>query len=254
VFLMRDNPTFTVSFKRYLVLYLLVIPLPAAFMAPVAYVQRKPDFQLMAAVLLLILVNALGDTLSVRVTLHNFEGLKFEKTSIDDTAVDNFWASVRNEALYYFAVARGTMYSLTVLVGVLACSSILYGVQIGQLDFALSHAFLVGAWERILQFPGLAFEMYWFRDQPGPFGLTGIPGLFLYGLTTFIPIIILLSLAFAWLALLPFRIAVNLPASRTLRLISSEFSVVILCVAGSYIFKINIWTFYSFLMHTWTTW
>jgi hypothetical protein len=254
VFLVGDNPTFLVSLRRYLFFYFLAIPLPAAFMAPVAYAQRKPDFQLLSAILLLIFINALGDAISIRVTLKNFETLKFEKTSIDDSSADNFWASVRNEALYYFAVVKGTLYSLAVLAFVLAFSSVLYGVQIGQLDFALSKEFFAGAWERVLQFPGLAFEFYWFRDQPGPFGLPGIPGLFLYGLTTFVPIIILFCLALLWLILLPLRIAINLPANRTLRVVSSEFAVVVVCVVASFTLQINVLSFYSFLMHTWTTW
>src|SRR5437763_172045 len=37
VFMMSDGPTFLVSFRRYLVLYSLAIPLPAAFMPPVAH-------------------------------------------------------------------------------------------------------------------------------------------------------------------------------------------------------------------------
>jgi hypothetical protein len=254
VLLMRDNPTFFTSFRRYLVLYLVIVPLPAAFMAPVAYAQRKPDFQLLSAVVLLICINALGDAVSIRVTLHNFENLKFEKTSIDDSSAENFWAGVRNEALYYFAVVKGTLLSLAVLVAVLACSSVLYGVQIGHLNFAFTTAFLEGAWERVLQFPGLAFEMYWFRGEPGPFGLSGIPGIFLYGLTTFLPIIGLFFLAVLWLILLPFRIAVNLPATLPLRIVSSEFAVFFVCVVASQVLKINVLGLYSFLMHTWTTW
>jgi len=254
VLLLRDRPTFLVSFKRYLFLYSLAIPLPAAFMAPVAHAQRKPDFQLLSAVLLLICINALGDAISLRVTLHNFEKLKFEKISIADSNGENFWASVRNEGQYYLAVAKCTVYSLAILIFVLAFSSVLYGVQIGQLDFSLSIDFFAKAWERVLKFPDLAFELYWFRDQPGPFGLAGIPGLFLYGLTTFIPIIVLFCLALLWLLLLPFRIAVNLPTTRLSRVVLSEFAVITVCVLVSYAFKIDVLSTYSFLMHTWTTW
>jgi hypothetical protein len=254
IFLMRDNPSFRRSFFRYLVFYFLVIPLPAAFMPPVAYAQRKPDFQLLVAVVLLIVINALGDTVSVRVTLHNFEKLKFESTTIEDTSTDNFWAGVQNEIIYYLAVVKGTLYSLGVLAAVLGISSILYAVQIDQLDFELSKTFFAKALERIWQAPGLAFEPYWFRDQPGPFGLPGIPGLFLYGFTTFLPIICLLLLALVWLILLPFRIAVSLPGTRTSRLIASELAVVVICIIAEEALNINVLNVYIFLMHAWTTW
>src|SRR5262245_14590605 len=98
-----------------------------------------------------------------------------------------------------------------VLVAVLACSSVLYGVQVGQFDFEFSWTFAQNAWARMRKFSELPYLPYWFRGQTGPFEMGGIPGLFLYGLTTFIPVIILSLLALLWLFLLPFRIAINLP-------------------------------------------
>src|ERR1700730_524238 len=97
VFLMRDYPSFRRSLLRYFLFYFVVIPLPAAFMPPVGDLQRKPDFQLMCAVVFLIVINALGDAVSVRVTLRNFGHLKFEKTTIENTTEEDFWAAVRNE-------------------------------------------------------------------------------------------------------------------------------------------------------------
>src|SRR5580704_4302360 len=72
IFLMRDNPTPIRSFLRYLNVYYLAVVLPAAFMPPVSHPQRQPDFQLLAAVVLLICVNALGDVISVRIFLSIF--------------------------------------------------------------------------------------------------------------------------------------------------------------------------------------
>jgi hypothetical protein len=253
VFLMRDNPSFAKSFKRYFIFYFIIIPLPATFMPPVGDIQRMPDFQLMCAVILLIVTNALGDAISVRVTLYNFASLKFEKTTIDDTNAEDFWAAVRNEVSYYLAVLSGVLYSLIILVGVLAVSSVLYGVQIGELNFALSWKFVLGAMERIRQTPSLAFDFYWFRGEPGPFGLPGIPGLLLYGLTTFIPMIILFILGVIWLALLPFRIAVNLPGGVPVRVIASELAVIIVCITAEEIFNVNLAHVYLFLMQAWIT-
>ena len=212
------------------------------------------DFQLLSAVLLLICVNALGDAISVRVALRNFDNIKYETADKNSSEAEYFFTNVRNEALYYLTVAKGTVYSLGILIVVLAISSVLYAVQVGELDFSFSMDFFGKAWHRMLEFPGLAFEMYWFRGRPGPFGLTGIPGIFLYGLTTFIPIIALFCAAILWLLLLPLRIAANLPSNRFLRIVSSEFMVGTLCVVLSYAFQINVLSFYTFLMHTWATW
>ena len=227
---MRDNPTPLRSFWRYLNVYYLAVVLPAAFMPPVLDPQRSPDFHLLAAVVLLICVNALGDVISVRIILSIFE--KFEPDEYAKLKDDDPWSSLRKEVTYYFAIIRGGLYCVTVLVGVLICSSILYGVQVGQMDFGLSAEFFRAAWDRTLRFPELASTPYWFRGQPGPFGLAGIPGLFLYGLTTFLPIIILFFLAVIWLFLIPFRIAVNLPQTTppVLRVISAEAAVFAMCL------------------------
>ena len=95
VFFMRDKPSFGRSFLRYFLFYFVIIPLPAAFMPPVGDLQRKPDFQLMFAVVLLIVINALGDAISVRVTLRKFGQLKFEKTTIDE--LEGLWQEAKKK-------------------------------------------------------------------------------------------------------------------------------------------------------------
>jgi hypothetical protein len=230
---MRDHPTPLRSFWRYLNIYYLAIVLPAAFMPPVSHTQRPPDFQLLAAVVLLICINALGDVISVRIVLSIFK--RFDPAKYVEMRRDNSWSVLKDEIRYYFAIIRGGMSCLCVLAIVLICSSILYGVQIGQMDFGFTESFFSNAWGRAIQFPELATTMYWFRGQPGPFGLAGIPGLFLYGLTTFLPVIILTCLAIFWLFLVPFRIAVNLPAttSPVVRVIFAEAAVFALCLTTS---------------------
>jgi hypothetical protein len=234
IFLVRDNPTPLRSFWRYLNVYYLAVVLPAAFMPPVLDAQRPPDFDLLAAVVLLICINALGDVISIRIILSIFK--KFEAVEYSAFGNGDQLSGLKEEASYYFAVVRAGIYCLVVLVGVLIGSSILYGVQIGQLDFRFSIEFLHGAWERALRFPELARTPYWFRGQPGPFGLAGVPGLFLYGSTTFLPIILLSFFAALWLLLIPFRIAVNLPptTSPTLRVVSAESAVFALCLITSF--------------------
>ena len=227
---MRDNPTPIRSFLRYFNVYYLAIVLPAAFMPPVSHPQRQPDFQLMAAVVLLICVNALGDVISVRIFLGIFN--RFDPDKYKTLKQDADWVGLRNEVSYYLAVLFGGFCCLGVLACVLICSSIFYGVQIGQMDFGLTESFFHNAWERAVRFPELATTLFWFRDQPGPFGWAGVPGMFIYGLTTFLPMIILSCLALLWLFLIPFRVAVNLPLtiSPVVRVISAEAAVFAMCL------------------------
>jgi hypothetical protein len=232
IFLMRDYPTPLRSFLRYLNVYYLAIVLPAAFMPPVSHSQRPPDFQLLTAVVLMICVNALGDVVSVRIFLKiftRFDPSKYEHWKQKQTEP---WAGLQDEICYYFAVIFGGLCCLTVLIVVLMCSSVLYGVQIGQMDFGLTQSFFHNAWDRIVRFPELATTLFWFRGQPGPFGLAGVPGMFLYGLTTFLPMIILTCLALFWLFLIPFRIAVNLPPTTPplVRVISAQAAVLGMCI------------------------
>jgi len=247
VFLMNDNPSLLKSLWRYLNLYLIIIPLPAAFLAPVLHPQREPDAELLVAGVLTIIVNAIGDLISVRLILRTFETLHFCQASGQHTANQEFWRNARNEAIYYLNVLKGAGYSLCVLVVVLALSSVFFGVQIGEIEFELSSKFFVGAWHRILEFPSLAFEPYWFRHQAGPFGTQGVPGLFLFGVITFVPIIILGVLAAAWLILLPFRIAVTLPTGPVARIATSEASVLFLCIVFSYFEQVDLLGIYRFL-------
>jgi hypothetical protein len=232
MFLVSDNPSAIRSFWRYLNVYYLIVVLPAAFMPPVSDAQRAPDGDLLAALILMICVNALGDLISIRIILKIFN--RFDPSRYIALHSDKFWDGLKDEAAYYLAVVRGGAYCALVLIGVLMLSSILYAVQVGQIDFGLSADFFRAAWDRALRFPEIASKLYWFRGQPGPFGWAGIPGLFLYGLSTFLPIIILSLLALFWLLLIPFRVAVNLPTtSPVLRVISAETAVFVLCLTTS---------------------
>jgi hypothetical protein len=249
MFFMNDNPTFMRSFLRFLNVYAIIVPLPAAFLAPVLHLQRPADYQLMIAVILLIIINALGDVISVRLVLRTFDKLHFEAPTDAATPAQDFWRNVRNEVYYYLTVLKGAGYSLAVLIVVLALSSVLFGVQIGEYDFSFSTQFLEEAWRRLWQFPHLAVEPYWFRYGPTPFGAGGgIPGLFLFGIVTFLPIILLGVLAAAWLFMVPFRIAANLPVSPVVRVLASELSIVGLCVVVDSFLQVDVWQLYGLLL------
>jgi hypothetical protein len=238
-FLMKDNPSFFRSLWRYLKLYLVIVPIPAAILRPVLHAERDIDFQLIFAALTMIFINALGDVISIRLFLRNFESLRFDGDEFADSSATRFWRNARNEARYYFTVAKGGAYSLVVLIAVLMISSVLFGVQTGQFDLEFSEKCFTAAWHRMIIFPDLIFEPYWYKGQPAAFVGKGIPGLFLYGIITFIPIIVLFILAILWLFLLPLRLAITLPGNTILRIVSSEFAVLALCITVKRILHLN---------------
>jgi hypothetical protein len=237
VFLMSDNPSPLRSFWRYFNIYYLIVVLPAAFMPPVMDRQRPPDFDLLAALVLMICANALGDLISVRIVLRILK--KAEPLASATGSQKEMHMAVKNETKYYLLIIFAGICSLAVLIALLMCLSVLYGVQVGQVNFGLSLDFLREAWDRVIRFPEIASKPYWFRGQQGPFGLAGIPGLFIYGLTTFLPVLILSFLAAIWLLLIPFRLAVNLPSttSPVVRVIAAESAVFGLCISISFLLR-----------------
>lgn len=249
-FLMKDNPSPVRSFLRYLNLYLIIVPLPAALFWPVLHTQRTLDFQLVLAAILMMVVNAAGDAVSIRFFLRNFEHLPFGPIETGVKAVPRFWASAQSELAYFLKVAKGTGYSLAVLIVVLALSSVLFGVQTGQFDIELSARFAAGAWNRITHFYDIAFEPYWIMGRPAPFATKGFPGLFLYGIITFIPMIVLFMLTALWTLLLPIRLALTFPGGTVARVIMSELSVILLCIAVTHFLNVDFVRLYNFLMHS----
>lgn len=236
------------TFVRFLNFYFIVIPLPASFMPPVPpHVQRPPDAILLSAVVLLIITNAIGDVFSFNLTIWSytkFENRYRERGAPKDESPLSFYRSLWSEAVIYYVILRGAAYSLLVLIIVLTVSSVLFGVQVGECTFALTSDNALKVLDRMRRFPELAGEMYWFKaGGPAPFGLPGIPGIFIYGMTTFLPTILMLAFALVWLLALPLRIALFLPANATLRVLISEITVLALCSALSYVFGINISVF-----------
>jgi hypothetical protein len=250
VFLMNDNPSLVRSYLRYLNVYLIIVPAPAALFWPVLHHQRQLDFQLALAAVLMILINAAGDVASVRLFLWNFEGLRFAHIEHNASEKSRFWVNARNEALYFLQVAKGAGYSLAVLLVVLALCSVLFGVQIGQFDIDFSWRFFRGAADRIVHFYDLAFEPYWLTGHAAPFATKGFPGLFLYGVITFIPMVVLFALTAIWMLLLPIRLALTVPGGLVYRVISSELALLLLCIVVTHFIDLDFWRFYNFLMHS----
>lgn len=240
-------------FKRLVVFYFLIIPLPAAFLAPVGYAQAQPDIHLLTAVVLLIFVNAIGDLISTRITIRNFEKILLicrDKPTVEEDG--RLKQGVFFELKIYLITIVDMSAALAVLFVVLVLSSILFGIQIGAYRFGFEFETLASMWDRAIRFPELFSEMYWFRDygesaEPEE----GIPGMLIYGASTFVPTIIMLGCSLIWSATIPLRIALQLPKSRMSRIFSAELSVFAVCLIVSGIFSVNVPGVYSFLTTIW---
>ncbi len=242
-------------FKRLIVFYFLVIPLPAAFLPPIGYPQAPPDAHLLTAIVLLIFVNAVGDLISARITIRNFERVaSMCRNQPPAEQKQHLKQGALFELKIYLTTVVDMIAAIAVLCVVLMFSSVLFGVQIGVYTFSLELDTLVSMWGRAVRFPELASEMYWFRQYGDPSKLDwGIPGMLIYGASTFIPTIFMLCSALFWSATIPLRIVLQLPKSKIYRILSAELSVFVICLIVSIVFSVSIPGFYSFLTTIWTT-
>lgn len=232
------------SLKISLILYFVIVPLPAAFMPPVGRSQAAPDGQLLVATLLLILVNAVGDSISVNVTVRNYErALRVarqhtgvESVSGDDTTPVNATAEVR----FYLMTVIDLALAATVLVAVLMASSVLFGIQVDEYDFASDPSTISAMKERALAFWSLTSELYWFRDSEGGFlGQPGIPGMFVFAVTTFLPTFVVGTSAILWTLVLPIRIVLGRTRGRLRTLVTAQVTVFVLCFVATAISSID---------------
>jgi len=235
------------------VFYFLIIPLPAAFLAPIGYAQAQPDIHLLTAVVLLIFVNAIGDLISTRITIRIFENILSicrKRPPVEKNG------RLKQGALFELKIYFTTILDMIAVIAVLCCvlvlSSVLFGVQIGAYRFSFEFETLASMWDRATRFPELFSELYWFRDfgeTVDPIG--GIPGMLIFGATTFIPTIIILGCSLIWSLTIPLRVVLQLPKSKVSRIFSAELSVFAVCLIVSGIFSVNVPGVYSFLTTMW---
>ena len=237
------------AFKRISVFYLIAVPYPAAFLAPVGYKQADPNLQLMIGGMLFMLVNILGDLLSSRITVSNFSNVLKLFRDADQVDIDqHFFQGVKFELAIYLTTLRDLAAALFVLCLVLILSNVLFGIQVGLYTFSTDLSTLGMMWDRAVHFYDIAHELYWFRGPNGmpPQGV-GVPGMFIYGTTTFLPTLIMLFFSILWTLTLPLRIILQMPRSKLFRIITAELSVFAICVTLSMVFDFRIQTIYSFL-------
>ena len=242
-------------FKRLGVFYLIAIPYPAAFLAPVSYKQADPTIQLGIAGLIFILANVLGDLISSRITLGNFTNVLKQFDEINQAKVEDHWQQgFKFELALYLTTLRDLAASLAVLCFVLIVSNVMFGIQVGLYSFGTDAETLKMMWYRATHFYELANELFWLRGPDGiPEPGKGVPGMFIYGVTTFLPTLLMLATALIWTLTIPLRVVLQVPRSKLFRIVAGELSVIAICIAISATFDLSITNLYSFLTTMWAT-
>ncbi|MCG8603888.1 hypothetical protein MJD09_02685, partial [bacterium] len=237
-------------FKRLLIFYLIAIPYPAAFLAPVGYKQAEPNLQLMTAGLVFILANVLGDLVSSRITIWHYNNAIERFSALEKVGIENhFKEGTKLEFYLYLTTLRDLLAAVVVLCCVLSISNVMYGIQVGLYSFGTDAHTLGMMWHRATQFWELANQLYWFRGPDGiPEPGKGVPGMFIYGITTFLPTLLMLISALVWTFTIPMRVVLQLPESKLYRIVAGELSVIAVCIAVTGTFNLQIQNIYSFFI------
>lgn len=248
------------AFKTAMVFYFVLIPLPAAFMPPVGVTQIAPNAELLVAVVLLVVINAVGDSISINFSVRVYrtaivnqelqrnipeaeqQFLLFLKTAKTDFG---------REIQFYLTLFLDFLFAVVCLVVVLMASSVLYGIQIGEFNFSTAPANLSLMWDAAWSFKRLAGTFYWFANDTGGFGgQPGIPGMFIFSITTFLPTFALALSALVWLFVLPLRILLARRIQNHTRLVISQAFIYVVCVLTTLAASVDAKTAYAFFTTT----
>lgn len=210
----------------FFIFYYMIVSAPAAVMRPANY-QVSYDALSLFALALMMLVNALGDIVSLRLTFRNVEKLHeiFAAESADMNAKESFRAEFR----LYFTTLIDVAMALVVLFTILITTSVLFGWSIGEYGVSLSSGVLDGSWNRIENFWSTVNEPYQFAPELVPGLKFSAPMLLIFSLTTFLPTLLLLLFALAWTLLMPLRIIFHTELPALTKLLASEAVVLVLC-------------------------
>lgn len=242
------------SFKTALCFYFIIIPLPAAFLPPVNGTQIDPSLQLAIATLLLIFINAVGDTISVNCSSRIIRGaLNFPRAKNHEisTGSADSQVSVKHEMKLYIFLLLDLVCATGCLILVLMVSSILYGVQVGEYALNFQPETLSLMLESAKDFCRLFGALYWFEEDPDAvLGQPGIPGMILFSLTTFFPTLLIGLSALFWLLVFPIRILLSGKSNRFIKLATSELFIFMLCLGYVFIISIDIRAAYALIITT----
>lgn len=248
------------AFKAALIFYFILIPLPAAFMPPVGAGQIEPSAALLIATIALILINAVGDAISI-----NFS-VKIYKTAIVNQSDEDLFRSydkrillfsrrpesdLEREVQFYLTLLIDFAIATLCLIGVLMISSVLYGIQIGEFSFSKDPETLGLMWEAAKDFWRLSSTFYWFANDPEGFsGQPGIPGMLIFSITTYLPTLCLAVCAVIWLFLLPLRILLSTRLNNKARLAVSQVLIYVGCIVITVATAIDWRDAYAFFITT----
>lgn len=223
-----NNRTFIGNLFFFFILYYLVVSAPAAAMAPINY-NVSYDVQAILALFLMMITNAFGDVISLKITLSNIKKIFHTYQNSKNHEFESLRESMIFEAKIYLITIKDMLFALLILVAVLLLTSIYFGVSIGEFKFELTENTLNGALERISSFWSTALEPYWFVVDINPDTDKGLPMLFYYSLTSFIPTILILLTAITWTFTLPLRVIYYSNLTKFKKILISESVVIALC-------------------------
>lgn len=223
---------------KFSIFYYCIVSAPAVAMIPANFLQHL-NGQSAAALGLMMLTNAIGDYFSIKITLRNIERVtNFYQTKLNYNVhyYKSFMHSLYIEMRFYLITVFDMLLALLILIAVLIFTSIYFGVAIGEYEFSFSREFLHGAIDRAPRFWETAFEPYIMRGTELSEQNNGIPMLFIYSLTSFIPSIVILLTSLIWMFFLPLRIVTLSLLSKPKKILVSELIVASMCV-----FSIGFW-------------
>ena len=241
------------SFRAALCFYFAIIPLLAAFLPPVNGTQIDPSLQLAIATLILIFINAVGDTISVncssRIIRRALNLSRAKNHEIYNVSADS-QVSVKYEAKLYTFLLLDSVCATGCLILVLMVSSIMYGIQVGEYALNFQPATLSLMLESAKDFCRLFGALYWFEEDPDAvLGQPGIPGMIIFSLTTFLPTLFIGLSALLWFLVIPIRILLSWKKiNRFIKLAVSETVIFALCFGYVFIISIDIRAVYAFII------
>ena len=219
-------------FVMFVFYYMIVTPF-AGIMVPINY-SVTYDFNSVLAMLLMILTNAVGDVVSILITLNSFSLIykRFNDQGAKPYEKETFIDNVKEEFFLYAITLRDGLLAALVLAAVLILSSVCFGASIGEYDIGLSKSFFSGAWDRIMVFWDTAWEPYWFKESSAT--SLGVPGLLIYSISSFVPTFLIVAMALVWTIFLPVRVMLLSQKSTVLKLIFSESCIFGMCTATAF--------------------
>ena len=121
-------------------------------MVPINY-SVNYDNHAIAALLLMMLTNAIGDVFSLKITLGNVNIIfRLYKSELPKNHKLTLKENMMFEFKIYIVTIRDMLFALMILFFVLVLTSVYFGVSVGEYKFELSRSALEGIAQRIIDF------------------------------------------------------------------------------------------------------